>query len=68
MSLLPLRVLVKAIFAPSGDHAGSASKSGLFAVRLTGFEPSAFITQMSLLPLRVLVKAIFAPSGDHVTP
>jgi hypothetical protein len=34
---------MKAIFAPSGDHAGTPSYAALFVTR-TGFVPSAFIT------------------------
>src|SRR5256885_555229 len=56
---------------PSGAHAGRLSV--LVNVNCTGFEPSAFMTQMSLcgtlrnawVELRLLMKAIFVPSGDQ---
>jgi hypothetical protein len=57
--------LLKAIFEPSGDHAGNVSGT-LLEVIFTGLLPSAFITKMSLLlKMNVWVKAMRAPSGDH---
>ena len=49
MSVLPTvtRLLVNAIFVPSGENAGSQSSVVLPGVRFTGEEPSAFITNMS---------------------
>ena len=64
-SQLPSRLELNAIFAPSGDQAGSESRAGL-SVSLVSAEPSAFITYISSLPSRSERNAIFAPSGDHV--
>jgi hypothetical protein len=61
---LPSRSLVKAICVPSGENTGSVSVAA-FMVRLTGFVPSAFITQMSSLPERPLWNTIRVPSGDQ---
>ena len=57
--------LTKAIFEPSGDHAGSeASIPG--SVRSVWFEPSASITKIFEFPLpRLLTNAILVPSGDQ---
>ncbi|HEV7860261.1 MAG TPA: hypothetical protein VGO91_16710 [Pyrinomonadaceae bacterium] len=62
---VPSRSLEKAIFEPSGDHAGKSSSAGLL-VRLTGLLPSALIEKMSALPLRSLEKASLLESGDQV--
>src|SRR6185503_2877548 len=53
----PVRVLLKAIFVPSGDQVGwmSPSKEIMF-----GFVPSLFVTKM--LPLAL--KATIVPSGE----
>jgi hypothetical protein len=66
----PLRVkrsryVSKAILVPSGDQAGAPSTKPPSVVRLTAFEPSAFMTTMSRLPRRSLEYTIFVPSGDH---
>ncbi len=66
-SRFPERSLVKAIFDPSGDQAGSRSAPGEF-VMFTGPEPSAALTNTSEFPTefeRKLEKAIFDPSGDQ---
>jgi hypothetical protein len=61
------RYAVNTIFVPSGDQAGDSSIEfeSVPSVRLTTFEPSAFMTKMSGLPSRLLEKAIFVPSGDQ---
>ena len=56
------RLLLKAIFVPSGDHSGCVSCAGSGATA-TWPLPSAFITKMSKLPLRPLANAILVPSG-----
>ena len=53
------------IRAPSGEKEASPSKLGLSGVRLTGFDPSAFITQTSPSESdRSLSKTIRFPSGE----
>src|SRR2546428_192358 len=57
------RLLVNAIFIPSGDQAGQKSPAGLSVIR-GGTEPSASITKISSLPSPWLVETILLPSGD----
>jgi hypothetical protein len=45
-SLLPVRLLVKAIHLPSGEKRGEKSRA-TFTVSRRGFEPSASDSQMS---------------------
>src|SRR5918998_5686564 len=52
MSLCPARSLVKVIWVPSGDHAGSVSQEGSLLTLMGSPLPSAFITKISLLPSR----------------
>ncbi len=63
----------KAIFAPSGDHAGDHAFRDGYSVSLTTFEPSASITKISMHSgqsgppaSRSLTNAILVPSGDQV--
>src|ERR671914_282855 len=66
MSLCPARSLVKVIWVPSGDHAGSVSQSGWLLTLMGSPLPSAFLTKISPFPSkpRVLSKAILVPSGE----
>ncbi len=50
MSSCPARSLVKVIWVPSGDHAGSVSQSGSLLTLIGSPLPSEFITKIS--PLR----------------
>src|SRR2546421_7468656 len=61
------RLPVKAIFEPSGDHAGSRSPPTAPLVSLVSPVPSAFITARSATPLlkKLVSKAILLPSGDQ---
>src|ERR687896_1402471 len=55
MSLCPARSLVKVIWVPSGDHAGSVSQSGWLLTLMGSPLPSAFLTKISPLPSKPLV-------------
>src|SRR5918997_3707729 len=50
MSFCPARALVKVIWVPSGDHAGSVSQEGSLLTLIGSPVPSAFITKISPLP------------------
>src|SRR5918992_3517623 len=50
MSLCPARSLVKVIWVPSGDHAGSVSQEGSLLTLMGSPLPSAFLTKISPLP------------------
>jgi hypothetical protein len=60
------RAAVKAIFVPSGDHAGALSSRASF-VRSIWPDPSAFMTKTSLWSSSNgnRVNAIRVPSGDQ---
>jgi hypothetical protein len=64
MSTLPLssRVLEKAKWDPSGDHASSASGPVVSRVTLL---PSGFMRKIPGLPERTELNAIACPSGDQ---
>jgi hypothetical protein len=51
---------------PSGDQLAYPTSGPPNAVIRTGFEPSAFETQISGEPERDDVKAIFLPSGEYL--
>src|SRR5690242_5522896 len=62
----PSRLEIKAIIEPSGDQDGDLAWAHS-SVRMTGFDPSAFITTiwaLSSSPSRT--NAIWDPVGDHV--
>src|SRR5918998_6702366 len=50
ISLCPVRSLVKVIWVPSGDHAGSVSQSGWLLTLMGSPLPSAFLTKISPFP------------------
>src|SRR5918994_3435406 len=54
-SLCPARSLVKVIWVPSGDHAGSVSQSGWLLTLIGSPLPSTFLTKISPLPSNPLV-------------
>jgi hypothetical protein len=73
ISLCPLRFEEKAIFDPSGDHAGVLSSPVAFdrfwkPLRAPATVVGNVAVQISrpLDVARVLSKAIWAPLGDHV--
>ena len=66
-SVVPARLLSKAMRVPSGDHAGAKSLSGP-SVSLVRLAPSGSIKYTSARGSRALVKAMRVPSGDHRGP
>src|SRR5215471_14780127 len=67
ISRSPPRVLVKAIFEPSGDQTGSPSKASS-VVSWVSLLPSGFITQTSVEPARSLSNAILLVDDQAGSP
>ncbi len=65
MSPSPVRVLMKAIFAPFGDQAGVRSAAEFVVSRTTAGAVRVHHLDVELVPLRFEEKTIFVPSGDH---
>src|SRR5690242_17580780 len=65
MSRLPPRSDPKAIFFPSGDHAGSESRPGLW-VRFRAPVPSAAARKISMSPVWFEAKRSFGPSAARI--
>jgi hypothetical protein len=67
MSIVPVPRTAKAIFVPSGDHAGSVFSRAGALVRFLCPLPSAFMAKTSLPPSHEKVRpnAIVVASGDQ---
>src|ERR687893_76655 len=63
--LMAFGVRWKAIFEPSGDHAGCLSLTSGLLEMLISSVPIGVIVKICATPPTTLLKAILVPSGDH---